>query len=213
MSASTALGHRKKLSPIHPGEILHAEFLAPMTIPPSRLARAIGVDVRWVRAIVHGQRSITAKTALLFSRFFGNTGEFRMGLQSQYDLEKERDRLGDRLDCVAAYDGASTARSCRAATRSWQDALAARCRALAKARTRVSCRQESVMDMRCTAVFRKVPDGYIAFIEEFPGANTQGASLEEARTSLREAVTLVVEANRSSAREDAAAGTTILLNS
>lgn len=69
------------------------------------------------------------------------------------------------------------------------------------------------MDMRCTAVFRKVPDGYIAFIEEFPGANTQGASLEEARTSLREAVTLVVEANRSSAREDAAAGTTILLNS
>lgn len=69
------------------------------------------------------------------------------------------------------------------------------------------------MDMRCTAVFRKVPDGYIAFIEEFPGANTQGASLEEARTSLREAVTLVVEANRSLAREDAAAGTTILLNS
>ena len=112
MSASRALGHRKKLSPIHPGESLHEEFLAPMTIHPSRLARAIGVDVRWVRAIVHGQRSITAKTALLFSRFFGNTGEFWMGLQSQYDLEKERDRLGDRLDCVAAYDGASTARSC-----------------------------------------------------------------------------------------------------
>ena len=52
------------------------------------------------------------------------------------------------------------------------------------------------MDLRCMAVFQKVPEGYIAFIEEFPGANTQGASLEEARTNLREAVALVVEANR-----------------
>ena len=51
------------------------------------------------------------------------------------------------------------------------------------------------MDLQFTAVFRKVPEGYIAFIEEFPGANTQGATLEEARTNLREAVTLVVEAN------------------
>ncbi|MDE0394920.1 MAG: type II toxin-antitoxin system HicB family antitoxin [Gammaproteobacteria bacterium] len=46
------------------------------------------------------------------------------------------------------------------------------------------------------AVFRKVPEGYIAFIEQFPGANTQGASLEEARSNLREAVTVVTEANR-----------------
>ena len=60
------------------------------------------------------------------------------------------------------------------------------------------------MDLQCTAVFRKVPEGYIAFIEEFPGANTQGASLEEARSNLREAVALVIEANRILAREDAA---------
>ena len=53
------------------------------------------------------------------------------------------------------------------------------------------------------AVFRKVPEGYIAFIEEFPGANTQGASLEEARSNLREAVALVIEANREMSREDA----------
>lgn len=65
------------------------------------------------------------------------------------------------------------------------------------------------MDLHCTAVFRRVPEGYIAFIEEFPGANTQGASLEEARTNLREAVALVVEANRMLAREDAAAGAVI----
>ena len=65
------------------------------------------------------------------------------------------------------------------------------------------------MDLQCTAVFRKVPEGYIAFAEEFPGANTQGVSLEEARANLREAVTLVVEANRMLAREDAAGGAVI----
>lgn len=65
------------------------------------------------------------------------------------------------------------------------------------------------MDMQCTAVFRRVPEGYIAFIEEFPGANTQGASIEEARTNLREAVAMVVEANRLMAREEASAGAVI----
>ena len=59
------------------------------------------------------------------------------------------------------------------------------------------------MNLQCTAVFQRVPEGYIAFIEEFPGANTQGSSLEEARTNLREAVALVVDANRILAREDA----------
>ena len=65
------------------------------------------------------------------------------------------------------------------------------------------------MDLQFTAVFRKVPEGYIAFIEEFPGANTQGTTLEEARTNLREAVTLVVEANRTFALEDVTAGEVI----
>lgn len=65
------------------------------------------------------------------------------------------------------------------------------------------------MDLQFTAVFRKVPEGYIAFIEEFPGANTQGATLEEARTNLREAVTLVVEANRTFALEELAEGDVI----
>ena len=59
------------------------------------------------------------------------------------------------------------------------------------------------MDLQFTAVFQKVPEGYIAFVEEFPGANTQGATLDEARSNLREAVTLVVEANRMFALEDA----------
>lgn len=62
------------------------------------------------------------------------------------------------------------------------------------------------MDLQFTAVFRKVPEGYIGFVEEVPGANTQGATLEEARSNLREAVALVVEANRTFAREDCTEG-------
>jgi predicted RNase H-like HicB family nuclease len=57
------------------------------------------------------------------------------------------------------------------------------------------------MDVQFTAVFRQVPEGYIAFVEELPGANTQGATLEEARANLQEAVTLVLEANRTLAEE------------
>ncbi len=57
------------------------------------------------------------------------------------------------------------------------------------------------MEPRFTAVYRKVPEGYAAFVEELPGANTQGATLEEARANLREAVGLVLDANRSLAEE------------
>jgi predicted RNase H-like HicB family nuclease len=57
------------------------------------------------------------------------------------------------------------------------------------------------MDITFTAVYRKVPEGYIGFIEELPGANTQGATLEEARENLKEAMELVLEANRALAQE------------
>ena len=57
------------------------------------------------------------------------------------------------------------------------------------------------MDLQFTAVFRKVPEGYIGFVEELPGANTQGATLEEARANLEEAIELVLEANRVLAEE------------
>ncbi|OFW08598.1 MAG: hypothetical protein A3G20_02710 [Acidobacteria bacterium RIFCSPLOWO2_12_FULL_59_11] len=57
------------------------------------------------------------------------------------------------------------------------------------------------MTMRLAAVFEQVPDGYIGFVEELPGANTQGATLEEARANLEEAVELVLEANRLLAEE------------
>jgi predicted RNase H-like HicB family nuclease len=57
------------------------------------------------------------------------------------------------------------------------------------------------MDIFFTAVYRKVPEGYIGFVEELPGANTQGATLEEARENLKEAIELVIEANRALAKE------------
>ena len=97
---------RDRLPPIHPGEILNEEFLLPLDVTQYRLAKAIGVDPRRIHAIVHGQRSITAETALLLSRFFGNSAGFWMGLQSQYDLETASDRMGERLETVRAYSAA-----------------------------------------------------------------------------------------------------------
>lgn len=58
------------------------------------------------------------------------------------------------------------------------------------------------MQIELTAIFRKVPEGYLAFVEELPGANSQGTTLDEARANLREAVELVLEANRTLAEED-----------
>jgi predicted RNase H-like HicB family nuclease len=63
-------------------------------------------------------------------------------------------------------------------------------------------RYDGSMNLKLTAVFRKFPDGYAAFVEELPGANTQGATLEEARANLAEAVVMVLEANRQLAEEE-----------
>jgi antitoxin HigA-1 len=76
-----------KHKPIHPGEILKDEFLDPMGISQYRLAKETGIPADRVGKIVHGERAISADTALRFSRFFGNTAAFWMNLQAQYDLE------------------------------------------------------------------------------------------------------------------------------
>jgi predicted RNase H-like HicB family nuclease len=67
----------------------------------------------------------------------------------------------------------------------------------------------SVMDLQFTAVFRQVPEGYIGFVEELPGANTQGATLDEARANLQEAVALILDANRELAQQSAGTGPVI----
>ena len=87
-----------KLAPIHPGEVLLEEFIKPMKLSQNRLAIDIGVDTRRINEIVLGKRAITADTALRLSRFFGNSPQFWMGLQSQYDLDVAQDQLGKRLD-------------------------------------------------------------------------------------------------------------------
>ena len=86
------------LTPVHPGEVLLKEFLEPMGISQYRLAKDISVPPRRINEIVHGKRSVTADTALRLSRYFGTSERFWLNLQTGYDLDIERDRLGDRLE-------------------------------------------------------------------------------------------------------------------
>ena len=88
------------MAPIHPGEILAAEFLQPLGISQYRLATAIGVPPRRINEIVHGKRRISADTALRLSRFLGTSERFWLNLQARYDLEQEKDRLGDTLQRI-----------------------------------------------------------------------------------------------------------------
>ena len=89
---------RRKLDPIHPGEILLEEFLTPLGISQYRLAKDVSVPPRRINEFVRGQRSITADTALRLARYFQTTERFWLNLQTRYDLELQKDRLGDRLD-------------------------------------------------------------------------------------------------------------------
>ncbi|HIE58162.1 MAG TPA: addiction module antidote protein, HigA family [Anaerolineales bacterium] len=88
----------EKFAPVHPGEILLEEFLKPMGISQYRLAKDISVHPRRINEIVHGNRSITANTALRLSRYFGLSERFWMNLQARYDLELEKDRFAKQLE-------------------------------------------------------------------------------------------------------------------
>ncbi len=88
----------KKFDPIHPGEILMKEFLKPLGITQYRVAKDIHVSPRRINEIVHGKRSISPDTALRLSKFFGLSERFWMNLQTRYDLEIEKDRLGSVLE-------------------------------------------------------------------------------------------------------------------
>ena len=88
----------KKHKPVHPGEILMEEFLAPMGLSQTKLATDISVPPRRINEIVKGTRAITANTALRLARYFSTSDRFWLNLQSHYDLERERDRLGTALE-------------------------------------------------------------------------------------------------------------------
>ena len=89
---------RRKLAPIHPGEVLLSDFLEPLGVSQYRLARDISVPPRRINEIVHGKRAISADTALRLARYFSTSDRFWLNLQARFDLETERDRLGGRLE-------------------------------------------------------------------------------------------------------------------
>ena len=88
---------RKKHVPAHPGEILNEEFLKPLDVTQYRLAKEISVPARRINEIVLGKRSISADTALRLARYFGNSPQFWMNLQAQYELDCESDRVGQEI--------------------------------------------------------------------------------------------------------------------
>jgi addiction module HigA family antidote len=97
---------------VHPGEVLLEEFLKPMDISQYRIAKEISVPPRRVNEIVLRKRGITADTALRLGRYFGTSEQFWLNLQSEYDLDMTRDRLGDRLNTeVIALRPATSAAS------------------------------------------------------------------------------------------------------
>lgn len=89
---------KKKLHPVHPGEVLLEEFLKPMGLSQNKLALNVGVHARRINEIILQKRRITADTALRLARFFGTSAEFWLGLQSQFDLDLAIDELADRID-------------------------------------------------------------------------------------------------------------------
>lgn len=91
---------KRTMQPIHPGEVLLADFLEPLGVTQHRLAVAVGVPPRRINEIVHGKRRITADTALRLARFFGTSDRFWINLQARYDLEIERDQIGPALDAI-----------------------------------------------------------------------------------------------------------------
>jgi antitoxin HigA-1 len=87
-----------KIPPVHPGEVLLEEFMKPMGLSQNRVGRDLGVSPRRINEIVLGKRSITADTALRLSRYFGNSAEFWMGLQMDYDLDLEIDSRSAQIE-------------------------------------------------------------------------------------------------------------------
>jgi antitoxin HigA-1 len=83
----------KKLSPIHPGEILREEFLKPLGMSMNKLADKLQVPANRITQIVDGRRSITGETALRLARYFGTSAEFWLGMQKDYDLQVARDEF------------------------------------------------------------------------------------------------------------------------
>ena len=84
--------------PTHPGEVLREDFLKPLGLSQYALAKAIGVPQIRVSEIVNAKRAVTPDTALRLARYFKTSAEFWMGMQTTYDLETARDRIGAKIN-------------------------------------------------------------------------------------------------------------------
>ena len=93
----------EKLPNIHPSEVLKEEFLSPRNVSAYRLAKEINVQETRISEIIRGKRSITANTAIRFSKFFGTTAEFWLNLQNLYDLEKEENNHASEFEKIKTY--------------------------------------------------------------------------------------------------------------
>lgn len=93
----------KKLKNIHPGDVLREEFLIPLGISAYRLCMDIGVPQTRISEILKGNRSITADTALRLSKYFGNTPNFWLGLQNDFDIENELSQKGAMIKLIKRY--------------------------------------------------------------------------------------------------------------
>jgi len=95
----------EKLKNIHPGEILHEEFLLPLSISAYRLSKDIGIPQTRVSEIIKGNRRVTADTALRLSKYFGTTAKFWLGLQDDFDIEEEELLKKAELDTIRQHNG------------------------------------------------------------------------------------------------------------
>ena len=95
----------ENLKNIHPGEILLEEFLIPMEISAYRLAKETFIPQTRISEIIKGKRRITADTALRFSKYFGTSAKFWLGLQDDYDLEEEKKNKEKEFENIKPVDG------------------------------------------------------------------------------------------------------------
>ncbi len=92
------MSNKNKLPPIHPGRILKEEFMVPLKLSANQLALKLHVPTGRITTIINGERAITSETALRLAKFYGNTAEFWINLQSQYDLQMTEDAVLDEIE-------------------------------------------------------------------------------------------------------------------
>jgi len=92
-----------KLKNIHPGEVLLEEFLLPLNISAYRLAKDVEIPQSRISEIIKGNRRITADTALRFSKYFGNSAKFWLGMQDDFDIEEELSSKGSLIQSIKAF--------------------------------------------------------------------------------------------------------------